>query len=76
MSVATATSTFRTRPLDEMRTRLRSHTHVLWLWLVIDPRTNILPVLQLGPRTQHAAHLLIHSLRERLAAFLHSALHQ
>jgi transposase-like protein len=23
--------------LDEIRTRLRSHTHVLWLWLVIDP---------------------------------------
>jgi len=25
--------------LDELRTRLRSHSHVLWLWLVIDPRT-------------------------------------
>ena len=23
--------------LDELRTRLRSHTHVLWLWLAIDP---------------------------------------
>jgi IS1 family transposase len=40
---------------------------VLWLWLAIDPRTKIVPVLHLGPRTQHMAHLLIHSLRERLA---------
>ncbi len=53
--------------LDELRARLRSHTQVLWLWLVIDPRTKILPVLQLGPRTQHMAHRVIHSLRQRLA---------
>jgi len=53
--------------LDELRTRLRSSTQVLWLWLAIDPLTKILPVLQLGPRTQHMAHLLIHSLRELLA---------
>ena len=37
--------------LDELRTRLRSSTQVLWLWLAIDPRTKILPVLYLGPRT-------------------------
>jgi IS1 family transposase len=53
--------------LDELRTRLRSHTQVLWLWLAIDPCTKILPVLQLGPRTQHMAHQLIHSLRQILA---------
>jgi IS1 family transposase len=40
---------------------------VLWLWLAIDPCTKLLPVLQLGPRTQHMAHLLIHSLRQRMA---------
>jgi IS1 family transposase len=40
---------------------------VLWLWLAIDPLTKILPVLHLGPRTQHMAHLLIHSLRQLLA---------
>ena len=53
--------------LDELRTRLRSHTHVLWLWLAIDPCTKILPVLHLGPRTQNAAHTVIHSLRQLLA---------
>jgi hypothetical protein len=53
--------------LDELRTRLRSATQVLWLWLAIDPLTKILPVLQLGPRTQNMAHLFIHSLRQILA---------
>jgi transposase-like protein len=53
--------------LDELRTRLRNHRQVLWLWLVIDPRTKILPVLQLGLRTQNAAHRVIHSLRQSLA---------
>jgi len=53
--------------LDELRTRLRSATRVLWLWLAIDPRTKLLPVLQLGPRTQHMAHRVIHSLRQHLA---------
>jgi IS1 family transposase len=53
--------------LDELRTRLRSAKQVQWLWLAIDPCTKILPVLQLGPRTQHLAHRVIHSLRQRLA---------
>ena len=53
--------------LDEIRTRLRSSTQVLWIWLAIDPHTKILPVFSLGPRTQQVAHLLIHSLRELLA---------
>jgi IS1 family transposase len=57
--------------LDELRTRLRSARQVLWLWLAIDPLTKILPVLQLGPRTQHMAHLLIHLLREALAPGCH-----
>ena len=62
--------------LDELRTRLRCATQVLWLWLAIDSRTKILPVLQLGPRTQHMAHTVIHALRESLAAFLSSGLYQ
>ena len=53
--------------LDELRTRLRSHSRVLWLWLAIDPRTKILSVLHLGPRTQNAAHAVIHALRQVLA---------
>jgi len=52
--------------LDELRTRLRNASQVLWLWLAIDPLTKILPALELGPRTQHMAHQLIHSLRQIL----------
>ena len=40
----------------------------VFLWLAIDPCTKLLPVLELGPRTQHMAHVLIHSLRESLAS--------
>jgi hypothetical protein len=53
--------------LDELRTRLRSYTQVLWLWLAIDPLTKTIPVLHLGPRTQNMAHMVIHSLRQILA---------
>jgi len=53
--------------LDELPTRLRNAKQVLWLWLAIDPCTKILPVLHLGPRTQNAAHTVIHSLRRILA---------
>ena len=53
--------------LDELRTRLRSHTQILWLWVAIDPLTKCIPVVLLGPRTHRMAHLLIHRLREQLA---------
>ena len=53
--------------LDELRTRLRNRTHVLWLWVVLDPLTKLLPVLHLGPRTQHAAHRVVHELSQCLA---------
>ncbi len=48
----------------------------VFLWLAIDPCTKIFPVLQLGPRTQHMAHMVLHSLRQILAAFLPPALYQ
>ncbi len=53
--------------LDELRTRLRNASQILWLWLAIDPLTKIVPVLELGPRSQTMAHRLIHSLRQSLA---------
>ncbi|HSH79766.1 MAG TPA: hypothetical protein VLA19_14675 [Herpetosiphonaceae bacterium] len=53
--------------LDELRTRLRQRARVLWLWVVIDPLTKLVPVLHLGTRTQIAAHAVIHELRQRLA---------
>src|SRR6266542_4416837 len=53
--------------LDELRTRLRTRTHVLWLWLALDPLTKIIPVLHLGARTQDAAHTVIHTVHQQLA---------
>ncbi len=53
--------------LDELRTRLRQRADVLWVWVVLDPLTKLIPVLHLGGRTQNAAHSDIHELRQRLA---------
>jgi IS1 family transposase len=53
--------------LDEIRTRLRSRAHSLWLWLSVDPITKLIPVLRLGARTQDTAHLVIHDLHQKLA---------
>jgi IS1 family transposase len=53
--------------LDELRTRLRSRAHILWLWVALDPLTKLIPVLHLGARTQQAAHTLVHELASRLA---------
>ena len=33
--------------LDEVRTRLRRHTQVLWLWVALDPNSKCIPVFQL-----------------------------
>jgi hypothetical protein len=48
--------------LDEIHTRLRRRTGVLWLWLAVDPCTKIIPVLLLAPRTQRSAHAVVHAL--------------
>ncbi len=54
--------------LDELRTRLRNRAHPLWLWVVVDPLTKLIPVLHLGARTQDAAHRVVHDLHQRLAS--------
>jgi IS1 family transposase len=59
--------TFPHLQLDELRTRLRSRMQVLWLWVVLDPLTKLIPVLHLGARTQNAAHGVVHELCHRLA---------
>jgi len=53
--------------LDEIRTRLRPRGRVLWLWLALDPRTKVVPVAHLGPRTQQSAHAVVHALHAALA---------
>lgn len=54
--------------LDEICTQLRSRKLKLWLWVATEPLSKLVPVLQLGMRTQDVAHSVIHELHQRLAA--------
>jgi hypothetical protein len=54
--------------LDEIRTRLRAHAQVLWLWVAFDPLTKLMPVVYLVARTQDSAHRVVHALRAILTA--------
>jgi len=56
------------RELDELRSRLRTRTHTVWLWLALEELTKIMVVLKEGARTQAAAHALVHELHGRLAS--------
>lgn len=53
--------------LDELFTTLRDKAHNLWVWVAFDPTTKLIPALQLGPRTQHMAHALLHAVSLVLA---------
>src|SRR3954454_5743026 len=52
--------------LDDLRTRLRAHRAILWLWVALDPVTKLVPAVHLGPRTQASGDALIHALATRL----------
>jgi len=39
----------------------------LWLWVALEAKTKLMPVLQLGPRKQEAANLVVHALAAMLA---------
>ncbi len=52
---------------DELRTRLRQKTDLVWLWVALDVQTKIVAAVALGPRTQVLAHRLIHRLQHVLA---------
>jgi hypothetical protein len=53
---------------DQLRTRLGCRAHTLWLWVAVDRLSKIIPVLQLGPPTQDAAHRVLHELYGPLAS--------
>src|SRR5215813_14816133 len=67
MSAASATCTSRTCSWTKFAPGSAALRRCVFLWLALDPRTKIVPVLQLGPRTQNMAHTVIHSLRRSLA---------
>ncbi len=53
--------------LDELCTKTRQAADALWVWLAIDARTKIIPVLKVGPRTQPVADAVVHALVKVIA---------
>ncbi len=53
--------------LDELVVQIRGKGRDLWLWVALEAETKLMPVLQLGPRTQEVAHGVVHSLAGMLA---------
>jgi len=53
--------------LDEIKARLREKAQELWVWVAIDVSTKVIPVLEVGPRTQALANRVIHRLKDTLA---------
>jgi IS1 family transposase/transposase-like protein len=54
--------------LDELVVQIRGKGRDLWLWVALEAETKLMPVLQLGPRTQEVAHGVVHLLRAMLAS--------
>ncbi len=53
--------------LDELVVQIRGKGREMWLWVALEAETKLMPVLQLGPRTQEVAHGVVHSLAGMLA---------
>jgi len=54
--------------LDELVTRVRSCLERGWVWVVLDARTKIVPVVHIGRRKRDDAMVVVHQLKGRLAA--------
>ncbi len=54
--------------LDELWAKLKEKEQAIWVWTVCEAKTKIIPVIQLGARTQEMAHSVVHELKRRLKA--------
>jgi IS1 family transposase len=52
--------------LDELWANVKQAQQDLWVWVAVDARTKIIPVLQLGARTQEMAYAVVHELKNKL----------
>ena len=52
--------------LDELWANLKQAQENLWVWLACDAKTKIIPVMQVGGRTQEMAYSVVHELKSRL----------
>lgn len=54
--------------LDELWANVKQSQRDVWVWTVCDARTKIIPVIQLGARTQDRACSVVHELKSKLRA--------
>jgi transposase-like protein len=54
--------------LDELWTNVKAGGQAMWLWVALDAKTKLIPVLQVGGRTQALAYRVVHELQGRLRA--------
>jgi IS1 family transposase len=53
--------------LNELWAKLKEE-QAIWVWTVCEAKTKIIPVLQIGARTQSMAYSVVHELKSRLQA--------
>ena len=53
--------------LDELWANVKQAQQDVWVWTVCDAKTKLIPVVQLGTRTQDMAYSVVHELKTRLA---------
>jgi transposase-like protein len=54
--------------LDELWANVQAGGQAMWLWVAIDAKTKLIPVMQVGARTQAMAYAVVHELKGRLRA--------
>jgi IS1 family transposase len=54
--------------LDELWAEVKHNGQELWVWVASDAQTKLIPVIQLGGRTQAVAYSVVHELNHRLRA--------
>jgi IS1 family transposase len=54
--------------LDELWANVKQVQQDVWVWTVCEAKTKIIPVIQLGGRTQEMAYSVVHELKSRLKA--------
>ena len=54
--------------LDELWANVKQDSQDMWVWIASDAKTKLIPVIQLGGRSQAMAFSVVHELKGRLAA--------
>ena len=54
--------------LDELWANVKDRGQDMWLWIASDAKTKLIPVMQVGGRSQVMAYGVVHELKGRLAA--------